>query len=156
MLVKFGLDGEHQGKKVVADGKLLLMPPSPAVSPMRISNLRVNWLLIVGYSLVVDLNKVILKNRVLVVRDGKEIHPRILQALADNRKSADPSEKVLLASVKAKELEKSPEKDTLITFDKVWPDSVLEIPDASVAISQKVSVEKRFVHGRVSYKSVFK
>ena len=84
MLVEVGLDGEHQGKKVVADGKLLFMPPSPAVSPMRISNLWVNWLLIVGYSLVVDLNEVVLENRVLVISGWKKIHPRVLQALADN------------------------------------------------------------------------
>ena len=66
VLVEVGLDGEHQGKKIVTDRKLLLMPPFTAVGPHGICNLWVHGLLVICYSLVVDFHEVILEDGVLV------------------------------------------------------------------------------------------
>ena len=83
------------------------MSPPSAVCPLWISSLWVHGRLISSSSVVVELHKVVLERWVLVVGGCKKIHPRILETLADNRKSADPSEEILLASVKTKELEKA-------------------------------------------------
>ena len=112
------------------------MSPPSAVCPWWISSLWVHGRLISSHSLVIDLHKVVLERWVLVVSGCKKIHPRILETLADNRKSADPSEEILLPSVEPKELVETPQKDTLVAFYKVWPHSVLEVPDSIVWISK--------------------
>ena len=112
------------------------MSPPSAVCPWWISSLWVHGLLTSGHSEVADLHKVVLKRLVLVVGGCEKIHPRILETLADNGKSADPSKEILLASVKTEELVETPQEDTLIAFYKVWSHSVLEVPDSVVWISQ--------------------
>ena len=112
------------------------MSPPSAVCPWLISNLWVHGLLTLSHSLVIDLHKVVLKRWVLVVGGWKKIHPRILEALADDRKSADPSEEILLASVKTKELVETPQEDTLVALYKMWSHSCLKVPDAVDWISE--------------------
>ena len=84
----------------------------------------------------------------------KKIHPRILETLADNSKSADPSEKILLATVETKELVETPQEDTLIAFDEMWSYHVLEVLDSVVGISQSVTIEQWFIHSSVTNKAI--
>ena len=133
------------------------MSPPSAFFPLWISLLCGHGRFSSSPSFVVELHKVVLERWVLVVGRCKKIHPRVLETLADDRESADPSEEILLASVKSKELEKQQRhrKTLWFPFYKMWPHSVLEIPDAIVWISEQVSIEKWFVYGSVSNKSVF-
>ena len=130
------------------------MSPPSAVYPWWKSSLWVHGLLTSGCSLVADLHKVVLEHWVLVVGGWKKIHPRIVEALADNRKYADPSEEILLASVKPKELVETPQKDTLVAFYKVWPYRVLEVLDSMIWISQSITIEQWFVHSSVTSKTI--
>ena len=112
------------------------MSPPSAFCPWWVSLLCVHGRLTLSRSLVIEFHKVVLKRWVLVSSGWKKIHPRILKALTDNRKSADPSEKILSASVKTKELVETPQEDTVVAFYKMWSHSVLEVPDSIDWISK--------------------
>ena len=118
------------------------MSPPPAVHPLGISSLWIHDCLSVGLSVKIYICKVLQEDGVLIIRRRKEVHPGVLEALADDSKSANPPENVLVATVESYELKEAPQKDTLSALDKMWPYCVLKIAYTVVRVSQPISVQE--------------